>query len=330
MQRTRTVEWCGVAVAALMAAAAAPLLGQAGEITGEVVVRVEEEGTGVAGLPVNLYNEGKSETVGTTGSDGSTVLDMGLVDIVKGTPVEVVVRNCEGERQIILVPRGETLPEDEDCDDVVVGAFPWGETESVTVRITETGGTLVTEGPGPTGFGHLVSLGAKADLAYWTNLDEVVGAVPGLSSSEVDEQSLLVSAFGEVSVWGPITVGASFTYSQYEFQQVSSSGAAVDGEVDVYGLGGYGSLRAPATWPVRPFGLVGVEQLWNDLTFTRGLDDPLERSENGPRLRFGGGLDFSLTNGLGFRTNVDYVSGGDQDADAHWRFGGGPRFDLRF
>lgn len=143
MQWIGMFGWCGLGVVALTLAAAPPLHAQAGEITGEVVVRVEEEGEEVTSLPVSVFNEGKSVPAGTTGSDGSMGLDMRLADITKGTPVEVVVRTCEDEREIVLVPRGEPFPEDEDCDDVVIGVFPWGDTNiliDVGTRTVSTAG----------------------------------------------------------------------------------------------------------------------------------------------------------------------------------------------
>lgn len=284
-----------------------------------------------------ILNAGK-QPVAETGADGRAAIDPSILNLGKGTRVTVYVSRCvDGEVEVILVPEGEDDPcvgEDTEagdrCECERIGAFLWGD-ENVVIDI-DTG--TVTTGGGPAGPGvPTVTLGFKADAAFWTELEDLVCGQPSLLDCRADDTSLLLHPFLEVRLGAlPISLGVAGSYSRLDFEQRFDRSSdpllpiSVDGEQDVWSLEGYGRLDWSVNGWLSPYVLAGVAWVWNSAEFESAFPAENlieERNENGARFRAGAGFDALLTDSFGLRFNGDYVSGGSGDADTHFRLGGG-------
>lgn len=294
-------------------------------------------------VQVSGIDNGGKQPLTQTGADGTASFDPSFLDVAEGTPVIVYVRTCEdGHVEVILVPEGEEdgdpcagedTEEGARCDCEEVGVFAWGDGNVVidvgTGTVSSGGGGLLGVPPGAPG----VTFGFKADGVHWTEFDDAVCGQSNLVGCEVDEYSLLLLPFAEVRLGPlPVSLGVAGSYSEVDFRQEFDRSSdprlpgRVDGKMDVWSVEGYGRLGWWVNSWLNPYVLAGTAWILNSAEFRPTVPDGSvmeERDSDGFRFRAGGGLDALVLGSLGLRFNVDYLSGGSDDADSQIRFGGG-------
>ena len=91
--------------------------------------------------------------------------------------------------------------------------------------------------------------------------------------------------------------------------------------VDVYGRADW--WANPWLAPYLQLGASWIRNEWESVSTFPSETVSEERSQSGWRFNGGVGLDLRPLKALGLRVNLNYVSGGSNDADRQVRFGGG-------
>lgn len=293
-----------------------------------------------ATIQVSAIINGGKQPIARTDADGRATLPFDLLNLGKGTRVTVTLITCEGETEVVLVPEGEPdeecdrAREDPDCDCEVLGVIFWGETTSVTIDVTSTGGTMTAGGeagrPAGPGEASVVRVGFKVDAAFWPRIEDAVCGQSGIGSCEADESSIALLPFIEARLGSlPLAVGVGGFYSTLSFVQEFSDPQApsrVEGDLDVWGIDFYGRAFLPLAGRFSPWLVAGGSWLRNEGVFVSMFPAEAtteERDENGIRVLGGGGFDWVLAPPLGIRVNVNYRGGGGDDADQHIAVGAG-------
>lgn len=233
-----------------------------------------------------LINAGK-QRIGTTGQDGESRIDVEDIDIAVGTPVEVYGTGCDGSREVLLVPRGEQVPAEEECPRPI-GFFPWGETSSIALGVGPTGWTLSTVDV-PT-----LNVGLNVHGALFNNFEDQACAQPGIGDCSADEFTTGFGGWAEYRLGAkyPLVIGASVNYAEHDLSQTFNGDERMG---SVSGL----FIDSYVGWRLRPR---------PGLTLTPHLGPTWARDELSYDNRVGGLLDSHADSGLKFNggVNLDY------------------------
>lgn len=197
------------------------------------------------------------------------------------------------------------------------------------------------------------TIGMKLDWATRSSFKDAVCAQDGISDCTVDSITPVLVLFGETKVFDwdltdkgigvvPLSLGASFSLSQVDFEQSYDYGDAsplpynVKGNTGILGFDMYGKASRsfapiqslPGAPELTPYFNLGVSNLWNCGDFEFTSDDEsydFHREHHGIHFRGGAGLDMKFGDHWGSRFNLDYTAGG---ADANLRFGIGATYSF--
>jgi hypothetical protein len=291
-------------------------------------ITVRENGQPVANATLAVVLNGIKRPTEANSSESGEMVVAG-VGIEPGTPTELYVRRCvDGEIELVAVPRGEPAEvacADEDAE-VEEGCtcrklaliLLWGRDAEVEISDTATS----QDSSGPLEGRPNVTIGFKVDALTWTRLEEVCGEDAG-ASCDADGTSSLVGGFAEVSVTRSLVAGVSAFYAgPVEFRQTFNNGTATDGEMTSVIVDLYGGGRWHLSPRVALLGLLGWSWIRNDAEFN-SIDGTLDKDESGGRARIGAALDALLSDRMGLRLNLDFRTGGSDDADTSVAAGGG-------
>lgn len=287
-------------------------------------ITVRDNGQPVANAALSVVLNGiKRPTEAVSDENGEMVVSG--VAIAPGTRTTVYVRRCDdGEVTLVAVPEGERADvacADEDaevgrrcsCRRLALILF-WGRDTVIEVSGGGTAGTPGRVGPD-------VTIGIKADGLFWTKLEDVCGGDAG-ASCDPDGSSPLMGGFLEVGFARALLAGVSAFYAfPVDFRQ-TFDGRAVDGEMKAFIVDLYGGARWRVSPRVSLLALLGWSWIRNEADFSTD-DGTLNKDESGGRGRVGAALDAFLSDRVGIRLNVDYRSGGNDDADTSVAAGGG-------
>ncbi len=288
----------------------------------------------------DLLNQGKP--MGATSANGMALLDLGKVAFQPGTRVEVWIRTCQGRNEVVLVPEGATTrcnddrtPEAARCGCERLGAFVWGPGR----LLVDVGTRTVTHRPTVTGGGsrHTVSLGGG--IGFYPNLKDALESQDGLTGMTGGTSGRNMFLSYEYQPAGlPITFGAGLGCTHFgEFEQTfSGTGGAPTRNLldfDIITVGTQVGVRRDFSDRLGVFGGLDFLMALNKVdlqTFYSGSTDPVigRRSESGLRIGATLGADVTLAGRAGLRAMAGYGRGKGKDADTHWSFGLGFRYNL--
>ncbi|MDX1642430.1 MAG: hypothetical protein R3220_12075, partial [Balneolaceae bacterium] len=197
-------------------------------------------------------------------------------------------------------------------------------------------------------FGSSIKVGGKLDWATRSSFKDAVCAQDGLVGCSVDGLTPVLVLFGETSLFNwnlteqgigmlPISVGASFTLSQVDFEQNYAYGTASPLPYDISGQTGILAfdtyvrahrafkpvLSLPGRPAFSPYLNIGMSNIWNCTDFDFLSDDEsyeYHREHHGVHFIGGLGTDVNFGGSWGARINMDYTFGGP---DANLRIGAG-------
>lgn len=274
-----------------------------------------------APIPVSVVDGGQRRALTTTDAGGTARFDPGLLNLGKGTRIDVYVTRCvDGRIQVILVPSGEQDPcaeeearAGEDCGCEHVGAFVLGD-GPVWIDV----GTGEVSTGGPPSQAPRITIGVKADAAFWPKLEDVCRE--GAGSCDAASASAQIAGFVEAALIRlqslSLGLGVGGTYSKPSLRL-----GEVEGDLEVLTLDLYGR----ASWwmgPVGLYGQLGTAYVTNEAEFDSA--DSIgeeERTNTGWKFLGGAGIDWRALSSVGLRLNLTYVSGGSGDADTQVRVG---------
>jgi hypothetical protein len=283
-------------------------------------------------VTVSAMQDGEKIELATTNSAGTAAIDFDLLNLGKSTPVDVVVINCDGETEVILLPPGEVSEEcerageDPDCDCARIGTIYWGDTRTATIRIEGDGITLETgdgAGAAPSGGGGGVRIGGGVTWSTFPQLEDTGCAQTGITGCEADDSSFGPYVSVEWTPSGSLPIGIGL---RGDYKQVSLAGTfegsglplASLTEVDIWSLGAYVFFG----WnPSENFGLIpelGLLNAWNSGTITSsypGGDVTETRSQSGIRATLGLNAQLGLSSQWDIRLGYRFTNGDSDDAD---------------
>jgi hypothetical protein len=301
------------------------LTGAARESRGQPIT-VTNNGQALAGAQVSAMINGIKQPLGTTNVDGQVTIDTSALNITKGTQVTVWIKTCEdGQVQVILVPtgeQGECADEGdqagERCGCRRAGVIFWGG-GPVTVDVGTGTAIQVTAGAGSALSG--LSVGAALDLRWMTNLEDVVGMVPGGTGASATSWAPGFELLLDWWLFGWLALGVDGSYSTMDTEIRFPEGVQT-GDIRYYELGGnvkVGPPKARRFWPYATFGLY---RTWNKADFA--LNGETEyRLHKTRRDGLGAGIDYRPRPNMVLRFEGLYNSTfEDHDADEHirWKF----------
>ena len=291
-------------------------------------------------VAVSIVEDGQKVAATRTDTNGNATVDFDMLNLGKGTPVEVKLVTRDGTPEVILVPPGEVSndceearrEEDDDCR--TLGVILWGET--VTARIdVARGGSMVT-GAAAT---SVATTGAMASTDLWkgysrprfgvsatwsnfTNLEDTGCAPAGVTSCDADDSGIGVKAFYEFgSLWSGkrVFLGLGGGYKTATVTQTYSSLGTNEVDLDIWSLGAYLGLRLPLSPRFEVAPVFDFSWYFNsgDVTTDFGSEITESRSESGLRLGPGLDVDYRFAEHLGIRGGFRYMFGDSDDADTH-------------
>lgn len=295
----------------------APVLAQGGTISGMVIEF--QDGIEGDGVTASALINGIKHRIGTTGEDGRTRVDDDEVDIAVGTPVEVYSTGCNGARDLLLVPRGEQVPAEEDCPRPI-GFFPWGEASTLSLGVGPTGWTLSTVDV-PT-----LNVGLNVHGALFNNFEDQACAQPGIGDCSADELTTGFGGWAEYRLGAryPLVIGASVNYAKHDLSQTfNGGGQPITRTGSVSGL----FVDSYVGWRLRPRpGLTLTPHLgptWarDELSYDNGVGSPLDsRADSGLKFNGGVNLDYQVLPRLNVRLGYKLTHAFDRDdADLNHR-----------
>jgi hypothetical protein len=272
---------------------------------------------------------GGTETESATNSAGQVSFPTDLLNIIKGTRVDVYKRVCrDGRVEILVTPEGqgdactagEAQP-GEQCSCEKIGSFIWGM-GNVIIDI----GTNTVTGPEETGMpgGWEVNVGGGGIYSYNDQLQDTACGSPARPGCEVDDKGFGGNVFFEVKPWRNFGIGVDVAYNSFETTETSehSSGLSMETKVDTEAVAatpylfGYWNLAQT----VSIFSTLGMGYLWNTGTVNSripSLGETIEedRSENGVRLAVALGMELMIARRIGWRLAYGFRNGASNDAD---------------
>lgn len=101
-----------------------------------MVVRVHQDGSPVADVPVQEFVDGDIRVLAVTSASGLAVVEVARSRLQVGRSAAAFVVACGGGPVVILVPVGADLPVDTDrCDRTSLGTLNWGVEERLVVAL---------------------------------------------------------------------------------------------------------------------------------------------------------------------------------------------------
>lgn len=283
-------------------------------------------------VTVSAIQNGEKVELATTNSAGEAAIDFNLLNLGKSTPVDVIVINCDGETQVILLPPGEVSEECEkaaenpDCECARIGTILWGDTRTATIRIDQGGITLETGevvGAAPTAGGSGIRIGAGATWTTFGQLEDTGCSQTGITGCEVDDSSVgPYLTFEYTPNWGiPLGLGLRGDYKKVSVSQTfSGAGLPTSSHTDLDVLSAaaylYLELALGGRTSLRPE--LGILNAWNSGTTTSEYaSGPVSesRSESGIRGMVGLALQYDFSHTWDGRVGVRYINGDSDDAD---------------
>lgn len=329
----RTVWQRGAALGA-----AGLLLAGAAAAQGTLDLTLLDQGKPLPGAPVSavevgdLLNMGKP--VGTTDPNGKVSIPVSSTTFAVGSRVEIWIRSCRGQNQVVLVPEGAgsrcddpQVPAQDRCSCRRLGAFTWGA-GSLTVDV----GTGAVSQTLTQGTRHTFYLGGG--IKSFPNLEDAVMGQTGLTMADVGSVGANFHLGYEVQPAGlPLSFGVRGDFTRFgQFSQTygSGSGLPTRNQLD-FRVATAGLQLGLRPWPTRFqgvtfFGSFDALMAFNSLdleTFYPGQTDPVtgNRSESGLRLGTTLGADLNLGSSFGLRLQAGYEWGKGNDADTNFRAG---------
>ena len=287
-----------------------------------------------ASKPVSaaLVVDGRRQPVGISDASGRFTLDMGSLNRGKGKRHEVKVDRTGEDPQLVLVALGEEDPACEaaartevpDC--LTVGGFAWGEAATLSVNLGAATSAILTES-----WTRPYRIGINYNQISFNQLDDVAcdqALISGLTSCDGDESGVAVGLTIERRISPALWLGFEASRSSYSVGQDYGDMGSARHEVDVMMLNLYGRFNVPLSGPIQPWLSGGMS--WFNNSSEVLVDDELidERSESGPRLTLGLGLDALIGDRFSLRGSAGVQTGGSDDADAHYRYGVGMGFNF--
>ncbi len=301
------------------------------------VLDIVNAGKPAPDVAVVVASEEGEEEVGRTDAAGQASFPLSILNMGKGTRVEVYVRQCAaGEVAVVL--QAEDVAADpcaaegavagEQCECEPAGSFI-ASSGPVTVDVA-TGTLVQSTGPGAAqqaaqavaqrpsvasnteDYFH-VSIGMSAHYDVLTNLEEACGERVD-ATCETDAATPSVGLAVEASWGSTVYAGVSGLYSlPVQLAQTYPGGGTVAGDMSTWGLDVYGGVRRP----VGPFWL-RASAGWARLYNTIDMDGPAgseTRKHSGGRFRASASVSAPLSDGLNARIGYLFRSAFDGDAD---------------
>lgn len=296
-------------------------------------------------VTVSAIQDGEKIELATTNSAGTASIDFDLLNLGKSTPVDVVVINCEGETEVILLPPGQVSEEcdrardDPDCDCARIGTIYWGETSSATIRIDQGGVTLETgEGAAsqPTAGGPGIRIGGGGTWSTFPQLEDTGCSQTGITGCEVDDSSIgpYVSVEWTPNWSVPVGIGFRGDYKSVSVSQ-SFTGAGLPAtsvtDLDIWSFGAYlfFDLLFGSRTLLRPE--LGLLNAWNSATITSeypGGPVSEDRSESGIRATIGLSIQHQISSHFDIRAGYRFTNGDTDDADQSHEVSAGVGFST--
>jgi hypothetical protein len=295
---------------------------------------VLDDGKPMSDISIVRFVNDQKTVVATTDASGNVEIPLDVLDFGKGEEVQVWVRRCtDGRVELTLTRVDEENPNVHEQADAGEGCrceklglpFFWG---GGPVNIDVTRGTVDQQtylGMGPR-IGETFAIGIKFNVSNMLQLEDVAGDAPGATASEATTWAPGVALFFEMTPWGPVALGVAGTYSQME-TKTSFGSLLQTGDINYYSVGPYTRVdlgkgfRTGMT--IVPFLELALAYAWNRGDFSvDGLSE--QREHETWRGEFGGGLYHYSTPNFGIILQALYsTTGEDNDADEHFRIGGG-------
>jgi opacity protein-like surface antigen len=296
-------------------------------------------------VTVSAMQGGEKVELATTNSAGTAAIDFGLLNLGKSTPVDIIVINCNGETEVILLPPGEVSEEcekageDPNCDCARIGTIYWGDTRTATIRIEQGGVTLETgdgSSPQPTAGGPGVRIGAGATWSTFPQLEDTGCSQTGITGCEVDDSSIGPFVTVEWMPSGSVPFGIGL---RGDYKKVSIAGtfegnglpSANLTEVDIWSLGAYLFFGWRLTDRFLLIPEAGLLNAWNSGTVTStyfGGDLTESRSQSGIRATLGVSAQIGLSSQWDLRGGYRFTNGDSDDADQNHEFNLGVGFNT--
>lgn len=293
-----------------------------------------------APIAVSVIEDGRKVGAGRTDSNGNASIDFDMLNLGKGTPVEVNLVTRDGRQEVILVPPGEASDDceearrDDDDDCRTLGVILWGQTTAARIDVSR-GGSMVTgtaAAPVATTGGTASTdlwkgysrprFGVSATWSNFTNLEDTGCALAGVTSCEADDSGIGVKAFYEFgSPWpgkrGFLGLGGG--YKTATVTQTYSSLGTNKVNLDIWSIDAYLGWRFHLGPRFELAPVFDFSWLFNsgDVTTDFGSELTESRSESGLRLGPGLDLDYRFAEHLGIRGGFRYMFGDSDDADTH-------------
>lgn len=292
-----------------------------------VVIAVENEGKPVEDVTVLV---GRSRFQGiVVQTDERGEVEVSDTSFGFGERIAVWFRHCEeADVEVILRPEEQ---EDEcgtedagGCQCHKLGVIPWDPDEDVVIDV---GGRSVNKRPRT----HIRGdVGFKIDAAFWHEFEASVCEREAVVDCVADESSIMPVAFAELWFGRFIGVGVRGLYTRLEGEQTFDGDPRLPEtssvEMTIAGLGPYAAGRV-AVSPILSLQLsLGALYLWNSSDISTHFPTGTvteEREQHGTRFDIGGAVNIRVAERLHVRLNLNHVTAGDNDADAHWSVGGG-------
>lgn len=286
-------------------------------------------------VAVSVVDDGRKVAATRTDTNGNASIDFDMLNLGKGTPVEVNLVTRDGRQEVILVPPGEVSDDceearrDEDDDCRSLGVIFWGETGTARIDVAR-GGSMVT---GASATGAMAStdiwsgysrprFGVSATWSSFSNLEDTGCAVAGATACDADDSGIGVKAFYEFgSLWpgkrGFLGLGGG--YKTATVTQTYSSLGTNRVDLDIWSIDAYLGWRLSLGPRFELAPVFDLSWLFNSADVTTDFGSPVveSRSESGLRIGPGLDLDYRFAEHLGIRGGFRYMFGDSDDADTH-------------
>jgi outer membrane protein W len=301
-------------------AALVTLLPGAGGVRAQSL-EVLDAGKPVSGMQVlTILDDGKPAALGVTGADGTVSVDMSATDFAVGEEIGAWVQVCEdGEEVLILVRRGDPIPEDEDCDDpVLIGYFPWGGEGTLTVDI----------GDRDVGYDRMAR-GTPGDWAAYGEANFIVKnffEIDDVSGGDADSKVDGFGGFFGFKYRDRVALGLSAEYAPGGDFDNAETG--ITGDIDYLSVnlvGRYFLTRSR----FQPYFQAGYGYARNSGEFIRNGETLDDTHETGIA-NFGGGARYWVNDRFGLKAAAGYYTVFDESADNSWSYELGAVFQKRF
>lgn len=291
-------------------------------------------------VAVSVIDDGRKVAVTRTDGNGNASIDFDMLNLGKGTPVQVNLVTRDGRQEVVLVPPGEVSDDceearrDDDDDCRTLGVILWGQTTAARIDVSR-GGSMTTGAAATSAVGASSAVstdlwkgysrprfGVSATWSNFTNLEDTGCALAGVTACDVDDSGIGVKAFYEFgSLWSGkrAFLGLGGGYKTASVTQTYSSLGTNKVDLDIWSLGAYLGWRFSLGPRFEVSPVFDFSWYFNsgDVTTDFGSEITESRSESGLRLGPGLDLDYRFAEHLGIRGGFRYMFGDSDDADTH-------------